>query len=126
MDLRVLDEALAVCRLSPDSLWPVPAGDGFYSVTRTNVELSIVCSESQAPVDRSARVETGWRALEVVGPLEFSMVGVLADLSGLLAAAEVSLFVISTYDTDYILVRSDSLEKAIGVLREGGHHVSHH
>ena len=124
MDLRVLPERLAVCRLPADSPWPVPpAGPSFFSVTRTGSELSVVCAEDAAATGDDVRVETDWRALEVAGPLDFSMVGVMAALTAPLADVEVSVFVVSTYDTDYVLVHAAALERAVEALRAAGHTV---
>lgn len=122
MDLRVLPERLCVCRLPPDATWPAPPDDGsFYSATRTPAELSVVCVEDAAPA--AAETENDWRALEVAGPLDFSMIGVMASLTAPLADVEVSVFVVSTYDTDYVLVHAAALERAVGALRAAGHHV---
>ena len=124
MDLRVLSERLSVCRLPVDAPWPVPAaGTSFYSVTRTESEVSVVCAEDEAPAGDHVRVEPDWRALEVAGPLDFSMVGVMAALTAPLADVDVSVFVVSTYDTDYVLVHAAALEKAIEALRAAGHAV---
>jgi hypothetical protein len=124
MDLRVLSERLSVCRLPVDAPWPVPgAGTSFYSVTRTESEVSVVCAEDAAPAGDHVRVEPDWRALEVAGPLDFSMVGVMAALTAPLADVDVSVFVVSTYDTDYVLVHAAALEKAIEALRAAGHAV---
>ncbi|MFN2444325.1 MAG: ACT domain-containing protein [Vicinamibacterales bacterium] len=120
MRIRVLSEPLAMIRLEPSEPWPdwLPH-DGFVSVTRTSGELSIVCAVEAAPT--SARVEAGWCALEVDGPLDFALTGVLVSLAVPLANADVSIFVISTFDTDYMLVRAHDLERAIDVLRSAGH-----
>lgn len=91
----------------------------FFSLTRTPDELSIVCPELFVPAD--AVCERGWRALGLEGPLGFSLVGVLATITAPLAEAGVSVFAISTYDTDYVLVREDALESAISTLRWAGH-----
>jgi hypothetical protein len=124
MDLRVLSERLSVCRLPVDAPWPVPIpGTSFYSVTRTESEVSVVCAEDQAPTGDHVRVEPDWRALEVAGPLDFTMVGVMAALTAPLADVDVSVFVVSTYDTDYVLVHAAALEKAIEALRSAGHAV---
>lgn len=122
MDLRVLPERLAVCRLAADDPWPAaPAGRSFFSVTRTDAETSVVCVEDAAPV--GSRIEPDWRALEVAGPLDFGMVGVMAALTAPLADVEVSVFVVSTYDTDYVLVHAAALERAVAALRAAGHTV---
>jgi hypothetical protein len=122
MDLRVLGDRLSVCRLPIDAPWPTPPADhSFFSVTRTADEISLVCAEDQAPI--AARIEPDWRAIEVAGPLDFAMVGVLADLTRPLADVSVSVFVISTYDTDYLMVHAGALERAVEALRAAGHHV---
>ncbi|MBU6243777.1 MAG: ACT domain-containing protein [Actinomycetales bacterium] len=90
-------------------------------MTRTAAEVSVVCALQDAPA--GARTEPGWRALEVAGPLAFSLVGILASLTQPLAAAGVSVFAISTFDTDYVLIRAGALAAAIDALREAGHDV---
>ena len=122
VDLRVLADRLCVCRLPADAPWPAPPpGPGFFSATRVGTELSIVCAEDASPV--GARVESDWRALEVSGPLDFGMVGIMAQLTAPLAEVEVSVFVISTFDTDYVLVHATALDRAVGALRAAGHHI---
>lgn len=122
MDLRVLPERLAVCRLPVDAPWPAPPADAtFYSVTRTDAELSVLCIEDAAPA--GAEVEPDWRVIEVAGPLDFDMVGVMASLTQPLADVGVSVFVVSTYDTDYVLVHAAALERAVEALRSQGHTV---
>lgn len=120
MELAVLPMKLAVWRLPPGSPYPaqVEAG-GFSAMVRTSDELSIVGEEHLAPAEGS--VERDWRALKVQGPLEFEMAGVLASIAGPLAGAGISLFVLSTFDTDYILVKEPALEHAQQVLRQAGH-----
>lgn len=118
--LSVLEECLAVCRLEPGSELPAWAGaTGFSSVTRTADELSVVCPERNVP--DGVMCEKGWRALQVEGPLDFSLVGVLASVAVPLAEAGVSIFVISTHDTDYVLVREPALDLAVSALAEQGH-----
>lgn len=123
MELRVLPDRLAVARLPHDAPWPAPRGTtGFFSVTRTDAELSVVCPEDEVPTGASP-VERGWHALEVVGPLDFSMVGVMAALTRPLADVGVSVFVLSTFDTDYLLVHASAVETAVHALRDAGHAV---
>lgn len=118
--LTILPERLAICRLPPEEAIPErPPQARFWSVTRTTEELSIVLPEESLP--RGWQAETGWRGLKVQGPLDFDLPGVLASLVEPLAAAGVSIFAISTYDTDYILVREKDLEKAKRVLLASGH-----
>ena len=121
-DLSVLPDSLAIVRLSADATLPAWATQGaFFSVTRTSDELSIVCPARQVPPHVAA--ETGWRALKVAGPFALSEVGVLAALAPPLAKAGVSLFVISTFDTDYLLVTEKQLHAAIAALTGAGHRV---
>jgi hypothetical protein len=94
----------------------------FLSITRTREELSIVCESSQVPAEIPA--ERGWRCMQVGGPLDFSLVGVLASLAEPLARAGIPIFAISTFDTDYILVRSTQIEAAIAALELAGHVVN--
>ena len=119
LTLRVLAGMLAVCRLPPDAPWPAwAAGSPFLSLTRTAEELSVVCADEAVPAGvQSVR---GWRALQVVGPLDFALTGVLAALAAPLAAAGISIFAIATYDTDYLLVQGATLAQAVAVLRLAG------
>jgi predicted glycoside hydrolase/deacetylase ChbG (UPF0249 family) len=118
--LTLAHERYAVCRLPPDHPWPgLPEADGFVSVTRTKRELSVVCLERHAPV--GGRLEVGWRLLEVAGPLDLGEVGVMAKLAAPLARAGVSLFALSTFDTDYLLVRDADVHRAQAALRAAGH-----
>jgi hypothetical protein len=122
MTLDVLPGSFAVCRLSADASLPVWAsGAAFSSVTRTPHELSILCDGEAVPADVQAQRD--FRALMVRGPLDFSLTGILAALSGALAAAAVSIFPVSTYDTDYLFVRSVDLNRSIAALRAAGHTV---
>ena len=119
--LDVLPEPFAVVRLAADAAvpeWARGAG-ALVSVTRTADELSIVCPETAVPAGLPA--QRGFRGLRVRGPLDFSAVGILASLAGPLAAAGVSLFALSTYDTDYLLVRAADLERALAALAGAGH-----
>jgi hypothetical protein len=119
--LDVLPDTFAVCRLAADTEVPHWATGEVVSITRTADELSIVCSSHNAPEE--VRQESGWRCLRVVGPLDLSLVGVIASLTAALAAANISVFVISTFDTDYLLVKEPDLEAAIESLRAAGHKV---
>ena len=112
----------AVCKLPPDSAVPAwgMAGDVF-SVTRTVEELSVVCRQEMVPTGTHA--EVGWRCLRVAGAMPFTLVGVLASLTGTVAAAGVSIFVVSTFDTDYLFVKEAELQAAVAALRGAGHSV---
>lgn len=122
MELRLLSGPLAVCRLPADAPVPTWASAGvLVSITRTADELSIVCAEDGVP--DGVRTERGWRALRVAGPLDFALTGVLAALTVPLAEAGVSIFALSTYDTDYLLVHENDLPQAILALERAGHTV---
>lgn len=119
LTLTVLDGAMSVARLAPDE--PVPdwvPDRPWCSVTRTADELSIVCESRFVP--SGVRSNDGWRLLRVEGPLDFGLTGVLHRITAPLAAAKISLFTISTFDTDYVLVKEGDLEHAVAHLLESG------
>ena len=120
--LDVLPGTLAVCRLDGNAGVPDWASGTITSITRTADELSIVCSQDNVPENITS--EPGWRCLRVAGPLEFSMVGVIASLTGILATANISVFVVSTFDSDLVLVKQADLEAAIESLTAAGHAIS--
>jgi hypothetical protein len=118
----VLEGELGVARLGATEPIPEWAAQGIISsITRTADELSLVCGATAIPANVQA--ERGWRCLRVAGRLDFSQTGVLASLAAPLAAGNVSIFAVSTYDTDYILVRSHALPAALDCLRAAGHQV---
>lgn len=128
LSLSVLPYELAICRLPPDATLPAWVDKApFCSLTRSPEELSLVCPAEAIPPELPSDllIERGWRALKLVGPLDFSLTGVLAGLATPLAQAGVSVFAISTYDTDYLLVRSVALERAIQALAESGYTLTH-
>ena len=118
-------EPLAECRLASDARIPSLALEGeFVCVVRTRDELSIVCREDVCTENRvpdGAPVERGWVALKLEGPFPFSMTGVLASFVQPLAEAQIPIFAISTFDTDYVLVMPKNLEKAVVALGAAGH-----
>ena len=116
--LTVLPGEFSVWRLAADAPLPTFEPGSFISMTRTHDELSIVSRTTDVP--SGTRAETGWRCLKVEGPLAFEMTGVLAALSSPLAKAEIPIFVVSTYDTDYLLVKAADLERAFMTLRGEG------
>ena len=97
--------------------------DDFLFLAKTDSELSIVCRSETVP-ENTIKREDGWTAFRVAGSLEFSLVGILADISHCLADAEVSIFAVSTYNTDYILVKKENWEKAETALLNAGHTIS--
>ena len=120
LNLELVAGSYAVCRLAADAPLPPWATSGsFVSVTRTDAELSIVCPQELVPAE--VRAEPGWRCLRVKGPLGFGMTGILASLASPLAGSGVSIFVVSTYDTDYLMVQARDLERATSALERAGH-----
>jgi hypothetical protein len=118
--LSLLPESFAIVGLSRASEIPQWALRGpFFSVTRTSDELSVVVEESLVPL--GVQSQNGWRVLKVHGPFVLTEVGVLASLAGPLAAAKISSFVISTFDTDYLLVANENLAAAVSTLERVGH-----
>jgi uncharacterized protein len=120
LSLATLPESFAVCRLASNQ--PIPAwalSGAFTSITRTTDELSIVCPEANVPP--GVQGERGWRAIKIAGPLDFSLVGVLTSLLVPLAEAGIAVFTISTYETDYVLVKEKDLPRSVEVLTRAGH-----
>ncbi len=117
MRLELLKKDYSVCRLESRQ---IPDGE-FVSLTVNNGEISLVCESELAPTEGVA--EKGWRGLRVCGVLDFSLIGILGGLTDVLARAGVSVFVVSTYDTDYLFVKATSLETAVLALRAAGYEV---
>lgn len=123
-DLSILDESFAVCRLDPHSEIPGWALTGrFFSITRTPEELSIVCREAEVPPGIVS--ESGWRGLKIEGPFDFGEVGVLLTVTAALADAGISILAISTFDTDYVLLKGSGFEAALSKLEREGHRILH-
>jgi nitrilase len=121
--LRLLEVPgpFAVCKLPPGSPIPVCRSGDFFSVTVTADEVSVVCRQETAPAD--AIIEKDWRCLRVAGAMPFTAIGILAALTTPLANAGISVFALSTFDTDYLLVKATEFEGAITALGEAGHGV---
>jgi hypothetical protein len=118
--LSLMPESFAIVGFHPTTDIPAWAMQGpFFSITRSSDELSIVVEESQVP--QGVQSQGGWRVMKVHGPFVLTEVGVLASLAGPLAAAKISSFVISTFDTDYLLVAEENLSAAISTLERAGH-----
>jgi len=122
LELDILPGAYAICRWPAGEALPDwVSQDGFVSVTRTPTELSAVCAAEAVPAGTVC--EGPWRIFAVRGPLDFGLTGVMASMASPLAEAGVSLFAVSTYDTDYVLVRAGDLDRAAQALRRAGHRV---
>lgn len=117
MNISLLSGNFVVCRLDAEDCIPTwIATKSFYSITRTNEELSIVCLDKNVPSE--IKCEKGWRILKIEGPLDFSLIGILSKISTLLANEKISIFAVSTYDTDYILIKEESIENSIRILED--------
>ena len=118
--LTVLPGLFSVVRLGPRAKVPAELS-GFHSITRSDKEISIVCRQERAP--RGGRREKGFRCLEVSGPIPFEATGVLAAIAAPLARARIPILAISTFDTDYVLVRDGRFSAAVRALERAGHSV---
>jgi hypothetical protein len=137
LKLRLLELSISVYRAPRMSTIPTAlAQEEFWGVSRTPGELTVVCEsrvvlnlgqgqgQGQGQSESEWTCESGWRALQVEGPLDFSLMGILAGLTGTLADAGISVYAFSTFDTDYILIKDEKVELAIPALQGGGYIVS--
>jgi len=124
MNLKVLKGSYTIYRFEIHSKLPgwILKSD-FYSVTSSSDELSVVALHND-PVPAGVMYEPGWRILKITGPLDFSLVGIIAGISGILSEKNIPIFIISSFNTDFILVKSGDLEKAVKALEEEGHIIS--
>lgn len=120
MKLELFEQEFSVCRLGASVTLP----DGIVFLAQTDREISLVCETRFIAFDTEKR-EDGWRCFRVAGELDFSLIGILAHITAVLAEASISVFCTSTYDTDYIMVRTDSLERAVEALKNAGHELVH-
>jgi len=119
LTLQVLSQPLTVCKASDLSGF---AMSGLFFIGNTDSELSLVCETDKTPANTTAR-EDGWRAMRIVGVLDFSLTGILSGIAAVLADAKVGIFAVSTYDTDYILVKQENLDRAVEALKKEGYEV---
>jgi uncharacterized protein len=124
MDLVILPGIYSIYRFAPGTAIPdwINTSD-FFSVTGSADELSVVATRCDA-VPPGTKANHGWKAIKISGQLDFSLVGIIAEISGILRDSGIPIFVISTFDTDFILVKSEKLEVAIGSLRDKGYNIS--
>ena len=123
LKIRLLKGTYAVCQIKDtENILNCFDEKDFCSVTKTEDEISVVMLQDKIASD--VKVEKDWRILKVEGTLDFSLIGILAKISGILAKNSISIFVISTFNTDYILVKEEKVEKAILVLSEEGYEIS--
>ena len=120
LKLEVLSGDFTVCKVADYS--GVDLADKYCFIGKTGEENSLVCETSRVPANTAER-EDGWRALRVAGTLDFSLIGVLAQLSAVLARKQIGIFVVSTYNTDYIFLKKDRLDEAVKALEAAGYPV---
>ena len=121
MELKRIDYQLTVCKVSEIS--DINLKSDFYFIGKTDEELSLVCKTEDTPQNTIER-DDGWRGFRIQGVLDFSLIGILSKLSGILAAHKIGIFAVSTYNTDYILVKSPDYERALDILEKSGYEVS--
>ena len=120
MELKKLDYDLTVCKVA--SVADLDMSRDFFFIGKTNEEISLVCLTADAPA-RTVKRDDGWKGFRIQGTLDFSLIGVLSKLSGVLAANGIGIFAVSTYNTDYILVKAENFGKASDALSNAGYRV---
>lgn len=120
MKLKKLDLDLSVCKLSDTK--DLNMDSKLYFAGKTDEEISLVCETKCVPVNALAR-DDGWKAFRIQGTLDFSLIGILSKISGILAANKIGIFAVSTFNTDYILVKKENFTKALDVLSEQGYEI---
>lgn len=122
LKIKLLDGTYAVCQMENTEKVPSWIEEkGFFSVTKTEDEISVVMLQDK--ISKDIKAEKDWRILKVEGTLDFSLIGILAKISSVLAENQISIFVISTFNTDYILVKEEKIEKAMAVLSQEGYEI---
>ena len=121
ISLKIIDQEFAICKLPPDSVIPDWIWtSSLYSITKTMDELSLICEQDKVIAHSNMHQENDWKCLHVVGPLDFSLTGILSSIAQPLAENKISIFALSTYDTDYILVKKEHCSQAQEVLKNKG------
>ena len=118
MELKRIDHKLSVCKVA--DILNIDLTADFYFIGKTDEELSLVCRTEDAPENTVER-DDGWRGFRIQGTLDFSLIGILSKLSGILAEQKIGIFAVSTYNTDYILVKEENYERALTVLAAAGY-----
>ncbi len=118
MELKKLSYKLTVCKVT--NIAEIDTNKDFYFIGETDEEISLVCVTEGAPTNTIER-EDGWRGFRIQGVLDFSLIGILSKISGILAENRIGIFAISTFNTDYILVKEENFERALDVLYKDGY-----
>ncbi len=120
MELKKIDHKLTVCKLT--DVTSINMESDFYFIGKTDEELSLVCKTKDTPQNTIER-DDGWRGFFIQGILDFSLIGILSKLSGILAEHKIGIFAVSTYNTDYILVKEENFDRALSVLASEGYSI---
>lgn len=120
MDLKRIEGQLTVCKLK--STAAIDLNHDFYFIGRTDEEISLVCKTADTPAETLVR-DDGWRAFRIQGTLDFSQIGILSKISSILAENKIGIFAVSTYNTDYILVKEDDFDASLMALQKSGYTV---
>lgn len=123
LTLKVTDWELSVCKLAAAPSSSIFDDSVFCALVRTPEELSLVCETRLTAHISASREEKNWRCFKVEGVLDFALTGILAGISEALAAANISIFALSSFDTDYIMVKAARLDDAVAALREAGYKI---
>ena len=121
MELQIIDKPLTVCKIS--DIESADLSSDIYFIGKTDEEISLVCITDSVPSETLER-EDGWRAFRIKGTLDFSLVGILSKISKILADNNIGIFAVSTYNTDYILVKEENFERALALLADAGYSIS--
>ena len=120
MELKKIPYDLTVCKVADASAFDLTKD--FYFIGKTDEELSLVIPTEETPAETTER-DDGWRAFRIQGVLDFSLIGILSKISGLLADAKIGIFAVSTYNTDYVLVKKENYDQALAVLADAGYQI---
>ena len=120
MELKRLEYELTVCKIASEK--DIDLSKEFFFIGKTDEEISLVCPTCDVP-DNTTERDDGWKGFRIQGVLDFSLIGILSKLSGILAENKIGIFAVSTYNTDYILVKSENFDKAMSVLAAEGYEV---
>lgn len=120
MELHVIAHDFSICKL-PDTSF-VDWNRDYYFLSKTDEEISLVCITRDVPANAAER-DDGWKAFRIQGVLDFSLVGILARISAVLAEARIGIFAVSTYNTDYILTKAENFDRALGALAAAGYRI---
>lgn len=118
MELKIINQDFSICKV--EDLSQIDYSDEFYFISKTDEELSLVCSTNSVP-ENAIACDNGWKAFRIQGILDFSLIGILSKISKLLAENEIGIFAVSTYNTDYILTKEENFDKSIKILEDNGY-----